>query len=234
LQVQWLQRTISYWNKLVANKANSELLDFVLDAGLYQGLEEDHDCWALQLMHGLQLADPDTDWETHMLQLKAIDSPKGVTRLAKQKFAASIQMFDSDPTDPVCPHRKRSTYCQWMHHPDDSGLIRAPTYINADMPLHRKQSLARVRLGCAPTHTNATHRVPYIERTCQRCGHGVDNEHHMLFDCQQESLVAVRNDYSELFTGVTSVRELMAAAYNPESVFSLASCMHDMLNSMAG
>jgi hypothetical protein len=121
-----------------------------------------------------------------------------------------------------------------MHHPDDSGLIRAPTYINADMPLHRKQSLARVRLGCAPTHTNATHRVPYIERTCQRCGHGVDNEHHMLFDCQQESLVAVRNDYSELFTGVTSVRELMAAAYNPESVFSLASCMHDMLNSMAG
>jgi hypothetical protein len=88
---------------LVANKANSELLDFVLDAGLYQGLEEDHDCWALQLMHGLQLADPDTDWETHMLQLKAIDSPKGVTRLAKQKFAASIQMFDSDPTDPVCP-----------------------------------------------------------------------------------------------------------------------------------
>ena len=59
LQVQWLQRTISYWNKLVANKANSELLDFVLDAGLYQGLEEDHDCWALQLMHGLQLAEPD-------------------------------------------------------------------------------------------------------------------------------------------------------------------------------
>jgi hypothetical protein len=59
----------------------------------------------------------------------------------------------------------------------------------------------------------------------------------MLFDCQQESLVAVRNDYSELFTGVTSVRvvrELMAAAYNPESVFSLASCMHYMLNSMAG
>jgi hypothetical protein len=56
----------------------------------------------------------------------------------------------------------------------------------------------------------------------------------MLFDCQQESLVAVRNDYSELFTSVTSVRELMAAAYNPESMFSLASCMHDMLNGMAG
>ncbi len=30
MQIQWLQRTLSYWNKLVANKANSEMLDFVL------------------------------------------------------------------------------------------------------------------------------------------------------------------------------------------------------------
>jgi hypothetical protein len=234
LQVQWLQRTINYWNKLVANKANSELLDFVVTAGVHQGLVHDHDCWAKQLMRGLQFADPDTDWETHMLQLKAIGSPKAVAELAKQKFASGIQVFDSDPTDPECSHRKRSTYCQWMHHPDDSGLIRAPAYINADMPLHKKQSLARVRLGCAPTHTNTTHTVPYTQRTCRRCGHGVDNEHHMLFDCQCESLVSVRNGYSELLTGVTSVRELMTAAYNPEFMISLASCMQDMLNGMAG
>jgi hypothetical protein len=121
-----------------------------------------------------------------------------------------------------------------MHHLDDSGLIRAPAYINADMPLHKKQSLARVRLGCAPTHTNTTHTVPYTQRTCQRCGHGVNNEHHMLFNCQCESLVSVRNGYSELFAGVTSVRELMTAAYNPEFMISLASCMQDMLNGMAG
>ncbi len=30
MQIQWLQRTLSYWNKLVANKADSELLYFVL------------------------------------------------------------------------------------------------------------------------------------------------------------------------------------------------------------
>jgi hypothetical protein len=234
LQVQWLQRTINYWNKLVANKANSDMLDFVLMAGVHQGLVHDHDCWAKQLMHGLQFADPDTDWETHMLQLKAIGSPKGVAKLAKQKFTNSIQMFDGDPTDPECSHRKRSTYCQWMHHPDDSGLIRAPAYINADMPLHRKQSLARVRLGCAPTHTNTTHTLPYTQRICQRCGQGVDNEHHMLFDCQYEPLASVRNDYSDVFIDVTSVRELMAAAYNSEFVVSLARFIQDMLNGMAG
>jgi hypothetical protein len=36
MQIQWLQRTMSYWNKLVANRANiSELLDFVLAAEVH-------------------------------------------------------------------------------------------------------------------------------------------------------------------------------------------------------
>jgi hypothetical protein len=46
MQIQWLQRTLSYWNKLVANKANSKLLHFVMAAEVHQGLREDHDCWA--------------------------------------------------------------------------------------------------------------------------------------------------------------------------------------------
>ncbi len=56
MQIQWLQRTLRYWNKLVANKAESELLDlkstkFVLAAEVWQGLHEDHDhdCWAKDL-----------------------------------------------------------------------------------------------------------------------------------------------------------------------------------------
>jgi hypothetical protein len=35
MQIQLLQRTLSYWNKLVANKAESELLDFVLAAEVW-------------------------------------------------------------------------------------------------------------------------------------------------------------------------------------------------------
>ena len=29
MQIQWLQRTLRYWNKLVANKANSKLWCFI-------------------------------------------------------------------------------------------------------------------------------------------------------------------------------------------------------------
>jgi hypothetical protein len=57
MQIQWLQRTLSYWNKLVANKADSKLLDFVLAAEVWQGLhpDRDHDCWAKELLAGLML-----------------------------------------------------------------------------------------------------------------------------------------------------------------------------------
>jgi hypothetical protein len=51
--------------KLVANKANSELLDFVLAAEVWQGLHKDQDCWAKELLEALRLVDPSKDWLTH-------------------------------------------------------------------------------------------------------------------------------------------------------------------------
>jgi hypothetical protein len=57
MQIQWLQRTLSYWNKLVAN---SELLDFVLAAEVRHGLFMDRECWAKELLDGLMFVDPST------------------------------------------------------------------------------------------------------------------------------------------------------------------------------
>ncbi len=75
--------------------------------------------------------DPSKDWQTHMMQLKPIENPRGVAGLAKQKFADSYrELFDSDPTDPECPYRQRSTYCHLMHHADDSGLLVAPSSLH--------------------------------------------------------------------------------------------------------
>ena len=53
--------------------------------------------------------DPSKDLKTHMQQLLAIENPRGMAGLAKQKFAGSYREFDTDPTDPECPHRQRST-----------------------------------------------------------------------------------------------------------------------------
>ena len=151
-----------------------------------------------------------------------------MARLAKQKFAVSYREFDSDPTDPECPHRQRSTYCHLMHHADDSGLLAPPAYISADMTLAHKKAIAAVRLAAAPIECNTKHNVAYTQRKCQRCGTGVDNEHHLLFECSHD----IRSKHRALFDGVSDVREWMAAAYQPELAATLGSCMQDMMHGL--
>ncbi len=91
--------------------------------------------------------------------------------LAKQNFAGSYREFDTDPTDPECPHRQRSTYSHLMHRADDSGLLVPPAYISADMmPLAQKKAIAAVRLAAAPIECNTKHGIAYTKRKCQRCG----------------------------------------------------------------
>jgi hypothetical protein len=78
---------------------------------------------------------------------------------------------------------QRSTYCHLMHHADGNGLLVPPAYIiSADMPLAQKKAIAAVRLAAAPIECNTKHGVTYTNRKCQRCGIGVDNEHHLLFE----------------------------------------------------
>ncbi len=86
-----------------------------------------------KLLAGLMFVDPSKDWKTHMQQLLPIENPRGMAGLAglaKQNFAGSYREWDTDPTDPECPHRQRSTYCHLMHRADDSGLLVPPPSIH--------------------------------------------------------------------------------------------------------
>jgi hypothetical protein len=135
--------------------------------------------------------------------------------------------------DPECPHRQRSTYCHlmhYMHRADDSGLLVPPACISADMPLAQQKAIAAVRLAAAPIECITKHSVAYTKRKCQRCGTGVDNEHHLLFECSHVALVASRSNHRALFEGMGDVREWMAAAYKPELAATLGSCMKDMMH----
>ncbi len=86
-----------------------------------------------------------------------------------------------------------------------------------------------MRLAAAPIECNTKHGVAYTQRKCQRCGTGVDNEHHLLFECSHVALVASRSKHMALFDGVSGVREWMAAAYKPELA---GSCMQDMMHGL--
>ena len=58
MQVQWLQHTVNYWNKLVADQANSPLLVGCLRAQVHHGLQNEHTCRASELHAGLRFICP--------------------------------------------------------------------------------------------------------------------------------------------------------------------------------
>ncbi len=74
--------------------------------------------------------------------------------------------------------------------------------------------------------------MAYTQRKCQRCGTGVDSEHHLLFECSHAVLVASRSKHMAMFDGVSGVREWMAAAYKPELAATLGSCMQDVMSGL--
>ncbi len=86
------------------------------------------------------------------------------------------------------PKRKPSPLCAWLLH----------------APIERNTKHAMV------SHTHSA------QRTCKRCGSGVDNEHHTLLECSHSALAVIRSEHRALFDGISDVRTLMAAAYKPE------------------
>ncbi len=100
------------------------------------------------------------------------------------------------------------------------------------MPLAQKKAIAAVRLAAAPIECNTKHSVAYTQCKCQWCGTGVDIEHHLLFECSHEALVANRCKHRVLFDGVSDVKVWMAAAYQPELAATLGGCIQDILHGL--
>ena len=100
----------------------------------------------------------------------------------------------------------------------------APAYIQ----LSKKQAIARCRLSGGCIRANQVHDIPYEERICQPCNDGVDNEQHVLLHCTHTGLMTARNQHPRLRFDVR-VRDLMTAAYNPDSVDALVNCVSTMM-----
>ena len=236
LQINWLQRTIRYWNKLVADKAHSKLLSGCLANNVWSGLHEGHACWTRELLEGLAFVAPEKDWYEHMAQFLPIESAKSIAQLAKRKFADSVLQFDDDPMEPDCPHRQHNSYTHWMYQQPADGLLRTPAYVGHDMPLQQKHDVARCRLGAAHVRVHTDHNIPYHQRTCTRCSSGaVDSLHHLLCECGHADLHALRQiQQHAVQDSLLSVEKLMALAYEDSEVESLASYIHNVMHIIRG
>ena len=87
LQIQWLARTLRYWNKLAGLSPHS-LLGGTFVANVAAGLGCGRtNVWAAELRAALQFACPDPGWTAHMLQGKPI-AVAPVVAAARQAFCA--------------------------------------------------------------------------------------------------------------------------------------------------
>jgi len=233
LQVNWLIRCCTYWNKLLQLSKYSKLMHDTMQANIHFGLIGQHKCWSSELCKGLQFACPDTDWREHMLSCKPIQV-KAVKKAAETKFLACLAEFTGDPADPDCKHRKRCVYANWMHQaPAPAKDLSPVNYLGAQCPRRWKEAAARFRLSNARIRVNTDLRQCFTERTCTRClsiGTGVDNEHHVLFECT--ALDYIRTVHKHLFDGRSTVRQFMEAAYDREICIDFCKSMYDIMTKL--
>ena len=220
MQVQWLARTLRYWNKLVGTAAEGRsLLADTFAANVAAGLGcARTNTWAAELRAALQFVSPDPGWTTHMLQGLPIDVGP-VVAAAQQAFCTIMHAYSGTPDADACVHRHSCKYATHMvlGGPEaEHTQLPVPAYVYAFAPLARKRALARLRLSSAPIQTNTQLGVPYTQRWCTRgCTEVVDSEHHLLFDCP--AVAAARSGFSDvLYLGEPDLGKLMDGVYQEE------------------
>ncbi len=171
LQIQWLARTLRYWNKLAGLSPRS-LLGGTFVANVAAGLGCGRgNVWAAELRAALQFVCPDPGWTAHMLQGKPIDVAP-VVAAAQQACCAELHTYTGAPGDDSCANRN---FCKYVTHMVQGGNsaehdeLPTPAYVATLAPLAKKRALAQMRLSGAPIETNLQRgagAVPYSQRIC--------------------------------------------------------------------
>jgi hypothetical protein len=113
LQIQWLARTLHYWDKLAGLSLRS-LLGGTFVANVAAGLGCGRtNMWAAELRAALQFVCPDPGWTAHMLQGKPIDVAP-VVAAAQQALCAELRAYTGAPGDDSCDKRNFRKYAAHM------------------------------------------------------------------------------------------------------------------------
>jgi hypothetical protein len=208
LQYFWLKACVTFWNACLAS--NSPLLKRVVhsDAVLASGRVPSRACWSFQFQAAVRKYCADEcllrDGVVQTLDLQ------NILKGWQDKYDATWADLPDNPRDTGCLKRKRATYKAWFKDP--KGFL--PRYLGAGNDLNKKvvHDMARFRVGNHGLRVEKGHftspALPYTDRICLRCSKGVDDEHHLVFDC--DSTQHLRNDvrYSHLFN-TADLRDFM-------------------------
>lgn len=209
LQFYWLRGCMKF--VLGCQTAANSLLLATLHADVALGATY-KSCWSAQVDKALAA-----------LGLQGLGSgPVGQDQVCRimdtweQKFSGRWQVVTSEPWQAHCEHRQLATYKSWFKQDDDLDRCNLPRYLCAGLsiPPAAVRSMARFRLGCHGLRVDRGRRArtPYPQRVCLRCNQGVDDEHHMLFECQAFDELRQSDRFRHMFQGPQLVRVFMQQA----------------------
>ena len=128
---------------------------------------------------------------------------------------------DAFPSDGKQPGLHMSKYKHWM------GLGfegHAPpmlhSHITTPMAFGLQRKLMRFRLCCWPLEANRSHHIPREQRICRMCNKAVEDERHVLLDC--EAYDEIRESY-----GLARSTDMRTVMREWDQV-KLAKCLQDV------
>ena len=216
MQYYWLRALLKFWNNSLVATDNT-LLQHVVSADLYLwGCYEDVDCWSAQLggsLQGLTMHCGGVDWSHSLKQVAEID-----VRCVMEGFEQAYHSFwrnfySGNVRAPNTKDRKFRTYRQWFMYRDHENP--AP-YLLSRIGYKHICHMAQFRLG---SHNLDVEKMRHSGRFrlwqyryCRRCSPAhlstlsckVDDEYHMLFDCEVFEDLRTSDQYAPLFNQIRS------------------------------
>lgn len=191
LKLQWLKRTVTFWNGLV-DLPHDHLYAQVLRDSCYYGVTSHSPSWAGAFMMALRSIGypyPIDCRKPYRVDLDAFREALKAAHKLPTPVHNSPRLAPRDPL--VC------TYAKWFGQP--SSLQRR-RLLYLPLNVKRVRTFIRFRLGVhhLPIDRGRQHRIPRDQRTCDMCNSAVGDEHHFIFHCQ--ALAPLREQFSWLFS----------------------------------
>jgi len=233
-QFYWWRMVVKFWNDLIEN-CNSNMIKEVVISETNLANEGCEDCWLgeiKQALIGLQAEDEVKD----MVEGRSIDWNVIDMKLAINYYSFWNSMEEPYYRDADVDNRKTRTYFHCFH-----SKVEEVTNTKSIFPFCQKYlrhgfsykdaiRIARFRMGShnLGVERGRFTRTPWSQRQCTRCSDdylsslscSVDDEHHMLFDCEAFNHLRLGNVQdiitdliSDLSQGPPGVQELLKSDY---------------------
>ena len=213
LYFYWFRCVIRFWNNLLSS--NNTLLHQMAQADIR--LAKNKSSWSCQVLTALQEIPDAQQFAEAVRSCEKVNMDMFEKVLCNQVTAVWRLLDGVTPQEAHSSSRIMRTYHSHFGLPlgtakgcwdavRKSRKPSLPIYLRLNLPSHLVRALSCLRLSSHKLRVETLRygqRRPYELRICDRCDwHAVQDEEHMIFDCENEDLVSLRAHYQELFTGV--------------------------------